>query len=80
MLASILEIEPDVENGDAVGDPSDRDQIDAGSGDLRRRGRRDAAGRLGDRAAGHHRDGLGEHIGSHIVEQHSIDTLVERLP
>jgi hypothetical protein len=47
-----LEIEPDVENADAMGEPADRDQIDAGSGDLRS---------FGDRPAGDQRDGFREH-------------------
>jgi hypothetical protein len=43
-----FEIESDVKNADAMGEPADRDQVDAGRGNLWRCGGRDAARGFGD--------------------------------
>src|SRR3954469_21336258 len=76
---SIPVIESDVENADAVGQPADRDQIDAAGGD-RWRGRRcDAAGGFRYRPARHHSDRRRQGFRIHVVEQHGVDAVIERL-
>src|SRR5580704_7486610 len=74
-----LEIEPDVEDGGAVRKPADRDQIDAGRGERRRRFWRDPPRGFSRRAAIDYRDRLGELIHAHVVEKHGIGALAERL-
>src|SRR5436309_1291872 len=76
--ASAAMVEADVEGGDAVGEPADRDEVDAGGGDGGGDLGRDPAGGLGDRAAAHESDRLAQFAGAHIVEQHRVDALGER--
>ena len=64
----VLEIEPDIEDAGAMSEPADRDQIDAGRGDRRRRLWRDPPRGFGHRAAIDHGDRLGELIQAHVVE------------
>src|SRR5260370_1403184 len=59
---------------DAVGEPAEREEIDAGGGDGGRGRRRDPARGFGDRTAARHRHRLAELRQAHIVEQHRVDT------
>src|SRR5262245_23551390 len=72
-------IEAHVECGGAVGEPADRDQVDAGGGNGGRGCRRDTARGLGDRPAADDGNGPAELFGQHVVEQHRIDAGSERL-
>ena len=44
-----------------------------------RGGRRDAAGGFGHCAARDHRDRLREHVRIHVVKQHGVNAMIERL-
>ena len=67
-LASISHIEPEIEDGRAVGDPTDRDQIDSARRDRGDRFDRDPAGGFGYRAPSDHPHGAVEGFRVHIVE------------
>src|ERR1700721_2479692 len=76
---SSLEIESDVENADAMGEPADRDQVDAGRGDLWRCSGGDAARGFGYRPTCDHRNCFCQRSQVHIVEKHCVEAVIERL-
>ena len=77
--SALRDIEPQIEDRRAVSDPARRDQIDPGGGDRRRALAGDPARGFGHRAAGDHRDGAAQRVGVHVVEQHRVDPVFERL-
>ena len=60
-------------------EPADRDQVDAGRRDRRRRRGGDAARGFGDRPAVGHGDRLPEVVDAHVVEQDRVDAERQRL-
>jgi hypothetical protein len=60
-------------------EPADRDQIDAGRGERRRRLSGDSPRGFGHRAAIDYCDSLAEPIQAHIVKKHYVGSFAERL-
>src|SRR5215469_16466609 len=73
------DVEAEVENRGAVGDPAAGDQIDTGRGDGGGGFESDPPRSFRDGAAVDHRDGPTQGFRVHIVEQHGIDPDLERL-
>ena len=62
-----------------MGEPADRDQVDAGCSNLWRCSGGDAARGLGDRPTCDHRNRFCQRSRVHIVEKHGVDAEIERL-
>ena len=68
-----LEVEPDVEVLHRVGEPAQRDHVDAGFGDGAHALGGDAARGFGEHAAANHGHRLAQHRRRHVVEEDGVD-------
>src|SRR4029077_14959676 len=71
--ALLDDIETEVEDRGAVGNPAGGDQVDTGGGDLRSGVEGDPPGGFGDGPAVDHRHGPAQRFGCHVVEQYGVD-------
>src|SRR5262245_14805980 len=73
------DVEPQIGERGAMGEPAAGKQVDAGGGYGARGFEIYPPGGLGNGAAVDHRDGMAHRLRGHIVEQHRVDPNPERL-
>ena len=76
---SLGDVEAEIEDRRAVGDPAARDQVDAGCGDGRCGFEGNSPRGFGDGAAVDHRHRPAQRLWIHVVEQYGVDPHFERL-